>query len=256
VPEVTIIMPAHDASGYLVQAVSSVQKQSYPDWELVIVDDGSSDDTLEIALQLSIQDPRIRVLSSSKRLGAGGARNVALDHAHGRYVAFLDSDDLWQCEKLRKQLHFLKESGGRVTFGDYLRITADGRPINRVRAPASTDYHQMLRSNFIGHLTGIYERRFLADHRFDRGGNEDHYFWLVALQRLGQPALSTPSVEPLASYRVRFNSLSGNKFLSARWQWETYRRRLGYGRLQSAIFMGNYALYGVRKRLPLITNRF
>ncbi|WP_127145208.1 glycosyltransferase family 2 protein [Pelagibacterium montanilacus] len=249
-PDVSIVMPAFNSENYIGPAVQSVWQQSHSNWELLIVDDDSTDATRQLAAQFSRFDNRIKLIEGLGKVGAAAARNAAIEYSRGNWVAFLDSDDIWHPAKLEKQLRFLANSGSPITFGDYLRVTSDGRAMHRVRAPVWTDYGRMLRSNFIGNLTAIYDRRRFPELRFESCGNEDYVFWLTALRLLDSRILSTPSEEPLASYRVRASSLSGNKFRSALWQWETYRRRLGYGRLQSAVFMGSYAYYGMSKRLP------
>jgi teichuronic acid biosynthesis glycosyltransferase TuaG len=249
-PDVSIVMPAFNAEEFLLAAVQSVWRQTHSSWELIVVDDASTDATRKLAEQFSRFDTRIKLIDGLGKIGVAAARNAAIDSARGDWIAFLDSDDIWHPAKLEKQLMFLANTGSPITFGDYVRITSSGREINRVRAPEWTDYDRMLRSNFIGNLTAIYDRRRLPDLRFEGCGNEDYVFWLTALRHLDCRILSTPSEEPLASYRVAANSLSGNKLRSARWQWETYRRKLGYGPLRSAVFMGYYAFYGVQKRLP------
>jgi teichuronic acid biosynthesis glycosyltransferase TuaG len=254
-PDVSIVMPAFNAEEFLLSAVQSVWRQTHSSWELIIVDDDSTDNTRQLAQQFSQFDDRIKLMEGHGKLGVAGARNAAIENARGDWIAFLDSDDVWHPAKLEKQLRFVADTGTAITFGDYLRVASNGRVMNRVRAPAWTDYRRMLRSNFIGNLTAIYDRRRFPDLRFEPCGNEDYVFWLNALRQLDGRILSTPSDEPLASYRVGAGSLSGNKFRSAKWQWETYRHRLGYGPLQSAAFMGCYAFYGIQKRLPRIGRR-
>lgn len=247
-PEISVVMPAYNAGELILAAVQSVWRQTHERWELVIVDDHSKDRTLATASDLARHDSRIRVISNSTNMGVARSRNIALEHARGDLVAFLDSDDLWHPSKLEKQLDFMRKSGSAITFGDYMRVSWDGRPLKRVRSPESTDYRQMLRSNFIGNLTAIYDRKRLPELRFDHVGNEDHLFWLNALRRLDEPVFSTPSEEPLASYRVSPGSLSGNKLRSAIWQWQIYRNHLQQGFLQSSIYMSFYAYHGVQKR--------
>jgi len=249
-PRVCIVMPAFNASAVISDAVHSVRDQTFTDWDLIIVEDSSRDDTPDVIARLAASDRRIRILSNQTNLGAAASRNRALEAADGSHVAFLDSDDLWHPRKLEKQLDFMAQTHSAITFGDYLRIDWKGAVLNRVCAPRSTDYKAMLLSNFIGNLTAIYDRQRLGALRFQCVGNEDHLFWLDALKQLDEPVFATPSDVPLASYRVNKDSLSGNKLRSAMWQWQLHRRLLGHGRLKSSYYMAAYVFHGVRKRLP------
>ncbi|WP_011583007.1 MULTISPECIES: glycosyltransferase family 2 protein [Chelativorans] len=247
-PLVSVVMPARNAAPFIMDAISSVCAQTYLAWELIVIDDCSDDETAQIVEEVSKAEPRIRQLTNYRRLGAAASRNRALDLAQGSYIAFLDSDDFWHPMKLDRQLQFIKASGTAITFGDYIRMRPDGQPIGSVRAPESTDYHRMLRSNFIGNLTAVYKKSRLQDLRFENVGAEDYLFWLQALQRLGEPVFATPSDVPLANYRVNSASLSGNKFRSAKWPWIIYTQHLGYSKLKSCYYMTNYIYHGLRKR--------
>ena len=231
-PLVSVVMPAHDAAGTLVSSIRSVQAQSHPDWELLVTDDGSTDQTWTILSEAARLDSRIRPERSDRQLGAAGARNAAIERARGQYVAFLDADDLWLADKLTKQLAFAADHRAPVTFTGYYKVAADFAgdaadfvPNGRVvPARGELTYAVMLRQNYIGCLTGMYSvaalgRRFMPDLR----KRQDYGLWL-SLLRDGTVARGLD--EPLALYREqRAGSLSGSSRLSlVRYNWELYRR--------------------------------
>ncbi|MCD0504148.1 glycosyltransferase family 2 protein [Bordetella petrii] len=246
-PGVSIVMPAYNARRFIGAAIESVLAQTCPDWELIIVDDASTDDTAEVVRAYQRRDARIRYEKSVPNQGVAAARNRALDLARGRYVAFLDSDDLWEPAKLAQQMAFMDQTGTDISFASYLRIDEDGRERSRVQVPARVRYTDMLTSNHIGNLTGIFRRARLADLRFEPVRHEDYLFWLHAIERVGQ-ARATPSDAPLARYRTSAGSLSGNKLRAAGWQWTIYRHVLGLSVPRSACLFVCYAVNALRKR--------
>src|SRR5699024_10073195 len=162
-PLVSVVMPAHDAAGTLASSIRSVQAQSHPDWELLVTDDGSTDQTWTILSEAARLDSRIRPERSDRQLGAAGARNAAIERARGQYVAFLDADDLWLADKLTKQLAFAADHRAPVTFTGYYKVAADFAgdaadfvPNGRVvPARGELTYAVMLRWNYIGCLAGV-----------------------------------------------------------------------------------------------------
>ncbi|ARP96983.1 glycosyltransferase family 2 protein [Bordetella genomosp. 13] len=246
-PVVSVVMPAHNARPYIGAAIDSVQAQTFGEWELIVIDDASTDGTADLVHTYAARDARIRLARNATNVGVAATRNKALEMARGRYVAFLDSDDLWMPDKLRAQVAFLDGTQGWVSYGDYRRIDENGATIGHVRAPARIDYPAMLRSNFIGNLTGIYRRDSLSDLRFTAIGHEDYVFWLDAVRRAGSAA-ATPADGPLAAYRVAAGSVSGNKLRALRWQWAIYRQHLGLPLPRSVWLFANYVFNAVAKR--------
>jgi len=246
-PIVSVVMPAYNARRFIGEAVQSVLDQTYGAWQLIVVDDASTDNTAEIVESYRRDDERILYVRNPGNMGVVHSRNRALDLASGKYVAFLDADDVWKPAKLATQVSFMEETGTSVSYGSYLRIDGDGRPVGTVLAPDGLSYDDMLKSNFIGNLTGIFRRADLGDLRFEDIRHEDYVFWLRALDRVGS-ARATPSSEPLAGYRVSAGSLSANKFKAARWQWAIYRSVLGLSVLRSTSCFIWYAWFAVMKR--------
>jgi len=238
-------MPAYNAAAYLTAAVESVINQSWPQWELLLVDDASTDDTLAIARGLARRDSRVRVLQQSRNGGVAAARNRALAEAAGSHIAFLDSDDLWLPEKLESQLRFMESTGCPLCYSAYRRMDEQGRDLGTVRPPPVVNYETMLRSNFIGNLTGIYDAEVLGKQWFSDFRHEDYIAWLELIKRAGE---ARGLQEPLAYYRVYTGSASSNKFRAIAWQWRIYRHSQALGLLRSSKYMIYYAFYAILKR--------
>lgn len=250
-PRVSIVMPAYNAQGYINDAIDSVLAQTFESWELIVVDDCSVDETARHIS--SYADDRIRYLKNTENMGVAQTRNRAIDAACGEYIAFLDSDDVWLPHKLAAQVSLL-DGGMPISYGDYVRVAEDGRKLGAVAAPESLRYSDMLKSNFIGHLTGIYRKDSLPDLRFESGGHEDYVFWLRAVKIAGVIHATLPGT-PLAHYRVLGNSLSSNKGKALRWQWRIYRKVLNMSVARSSYYFSFYIFNAVRKRCSFQSGR-
>ncbi|WP_445146882.1 glycosyltransferase family 2 protein [Dyella sp. Tek66A03] len=243
---VSVIMPAYNAQRTLRASVLSVREQTYPSLELIIVDDGSRDGTTGLICELARADHRLRVLYQPSNNGVAAARNAGIDAAQGSYIAFLDSDDRWHPHKLDLQITHMRRTGALVSYTAYDRVAEDGHVLSRVRPPAMVTHDDMLRSNHIGNLTGIYHRS-LGEARFLAVGHEDYVFWLDLVRRAGG-ASCVPYADALAWYLVHGGSLSSDKLRAARWQWHIYRdiERLGWA--AASHYMCHYAWQAMRKR--------
>ncbi len=247
-PLVSIIMPAYNAANSLDAAICSVLAQTWPHWELLVVVDAATDDTLKIARHWAARDARIQVFSRTVNGGAAQSRNVALQHAHGDYIAFLDSDDLWLPHKLAAQLDYMRSHQVDICYAAYQRFDARGLR-NIVVPPACTTYKTLLRGNVIANLTSMARRDAVAGIRFRPVGHEDYLYWLSVLKASGAVARCLPDRAPVARYRVQSLSLSGNKVRALRWQWHIYRQELRLPRLYSTWLMLHYGLRAIGKRL-------
>lgn len=245
-PLVSVVMPAWNAGTTLERAVRSVLAQSWPRLELVLVDDGSTDDTGVLARELAAGDRRIRVACMGANAGVAAARNRGIELAQGDCIAFLDSDDWWYPEKLERQVRHLRASGAAIAYAPYDRVDRTGRVLGTVLPPPVATHADMLRGNRIGNLTGIYDRR-IGDGVFLPVGHEDYAFWLGMVRRAGWAAC-VPGNHPLACYQVHGGSLSADKWRAARWQWRIYRDVAGLGRLHSGWFFMHYAVNAALKR--------
>ena len=239
-------MPAYNAALFLEGAVNSVEGQTYSNWELLIVNDASNDETLRIANRIQNGDSRILVFDQEQNQGVAAARNVALKAAKGKYIAFLDSDDVWSEHKLEKQVGFMEGSGVLVCYAAYTRIDEHGRQLGTVRPPAIINYKALLKSNFVGNLTGIYNAEALGKQFFSEFKHEDYVAWLALVKKAGR-AESVNLV--LGLYRVYAGSTSSNKIKTLMWQWRIYRRSQGLSFIESCWLMLCYGYYALHKRI-------
>ena len=255
VPHVSIVMPVYNAISHLEVSIKSVLAQTFSGWELIVVDDCSTDGSDEVIFKFSILDSRIKCFKTARNSGVASARNLALEKAAGRYVAFLDSDDCWCAEKLEIQLDYAKSRSAAITYCSYDRVSESGDFLGTVYPVATARYKDMLYRNQIGNLTGMYDRHVLGKLRFRPVGHEDYLFWIEAVKKVGS-AFLVPHSRPLATYLVRENSVSSNKFKAAQWQWENYRNNVGLGFWSSLYYFSNYAFSSVVLRLRLMLKKF
>lgn len=242
---VSIITPAWKASSFIRATIASVQQQTYPYWEMIIVDDCSPDDTAAVVEEIARTDPRIRLLRHEKNGGPATARNTALAAARGRWIAMLDSDDLWLPDKLEKQLAFHRQVGGKLTYTAYRRISADGTQMGRKIQPSPTlTYSQLLGHTAIATSTVIMDRQVAETIHFKKIYYDDFGCWLDLL-RDGGKAHGMP--EDLMRYRVVTNSVSRNKWRSAQHVWRTYRDVEKLGRIRSVYYFVQYAVHALCK---------
>ncbi len=241
---VSIIMPAYNAAATLPHAVASVRAQNFADWELLIVDDASQDGTAAHAGELASLDPRIRLVHTARNGGAARARNLGIDAARGRHVAFLDSDDEWLPDKLATQ--FGAGPPPPFTCMAYCHIDRSGREGECLLPPPVTDYATLAGGNRIGTLTVALDREWLGARRFPLRGHEDFALWL-ALLRDGEVARRIGDARPYARYRVAGGSLSANKLRAARWMYSIWREQEQCGPLRAARHTAAHLLRGIAK---------
>ena len=242
---VSVIMPVFNAESTMRRSIESVLAQTFAELELIVVDDGSRDGSASIIAEYAARDARVRPLRQDNA-GVAAARNAGITMARGSHVAFLDSDDWWAPRKLELQLAEMRRCNALVSYASYQRVAEDGRLLSQVRPPARVDYRDMLSSNHIGNLTGIYDRR-IGDVEFRRIGHEDYVFWLDRVRRAGF-ACRVPGEEPLAYYLVRGGSVSANKLRAARWQWRIYRDVEGLPLFRAVWCMLQYIRHALHKR--------
>lgn len=251
-PLVSIITPCFNASETLGKTVVSIMEQTFPDWELLLVDDCSSDDTCKKAKAFSAKDSRIKLIRQPQNGGAARARNAGIDLAKGRYIAFLDADDSWHPEKLQHQLALMKRHKWPLSFTSYTRVTEDGAIINQVGVPETVTYRQLLKTNVIGCSTAMYDTAIVGKvHMPDMRRRQDFGLWLRILKIT--PNGYGINGEPLTVYRVMEKSLSSNKGQSATYNWHLYRHEEGLSLILSCYYFSHYALRGVlRSKLPAL----
>lgn len=255
-PLVSVIMPVRDTAAYLPAAIDSVLSQTMTCWELLVIDDRSIDGSRQIARAYAAADERIVAIDSDRPPGAAHARNAGIVRARGRYIAFLDSDDLWLPGKLASQLAHAEENPAAIHYTDYCKIDAGDRvdpatftPSTRiVRAPRLLTYRHMLRQDYIGFLTCMYDRDIVGTRYLPEIERRQDYAMLLEILRDGHLAHGLP--EPLAIYRARRSgSLSSNKFVAAGYNWRIYREHERLALPRAAMAFGNYAVRAGAKYL-------
>lgn len=241
---VSIITPAYKAEQVVAETIRSAQAQSYPHWEMLVVDDGSPDATAGVVAGFAAADPRVRLIRQANA-GPAMARQKALDHARGRYIAFLDSDDLWLPAKLERQLAFMARERAAFSYTAFRRICADGTGAGHlIEVPAQMTYRRLLGNTAIATSTVLIDRAATGDFRMTKTYYDDFVLWLSILKR-GRVALGLN--EDLMRYRVMGGSVSRNKVKSARKVWRTYRDIEGLNPLLAAVHFARYALHALRK---------
>ena len=245
---VSVIMPCHNGSAFLRQAVDSVLTQTYQDWELLIIDDASTDGSVAIAEEYRARDGRIKLLHTKCSTGKPATpRNVGIEAAAGRFIAFLDCDDQWAPAKLEHQLPLFQQENCAAVFSFYKKMDTEGNVRSAVlTSPASVDFDQLLDGNCIGNLTGIYDTAKVGKVYQKEINHEDYLMWLQVLKK-GFIARNTGTVE--AYYRESDTSVSGSKLKALGWTWDIYHKELGLPLLVSVGHFIKYAFKALGKRL-------
>lgn len=233
--KVSIIMPAYNCEKYIAKSIASVIAQTYSNWELLVCDDCSTDGTKAIVESLSENDSRIRCMTTPENVGASEARNYGIKNATGRYLAFLDSDDIWYPEKLEKQIAFMQEKNCVLSSTAYEHITENGEKTGRVVVPPKkAGYNYCLYvGNCIGNSTAIYDmskhgKIYVPTIR----KRNDFALWLKILKKGGK---SYGMPEVLVSYCNRSDSLSKHKFGLIKYHWQLYREIEQMGLIKSCV---------------------
>jgi len=245
-PLVSVVTPVWNAAATLGAAVASVRAQSLGDWEMILVDDGSTDGSRALARGLAAADPRLRVLARADNGGAAAARNDGIRAARGRLIAFLDADDRWYPDKLARQTAFMAAGGHGLVFSGYRRVAPDGTPLGVVRPPARVSRHELLHGNVIGCLTAVYDTRVFGKVEMPPlRRRQDYGLWLTLLKSVPY-AHALP--EALADYRVQPGSLSGGKLGAVRATWTLYREVEGLGRGRAGWYLAHNLARALAKR--------
>lgn len=243
---VTIIMPSYNTAPYIRETIQSVLDQTYQNWELIIVDDCSTDNTDEVVA--SIRDERIRYLKNEKNSGAAVSRNRALREAKGRWIAFLDSDDLWMPEKLEKQIVFMEKNGYFFSYTNYEEIDVEGNSTDvKVTGPKKVTKTGMFNYCWLGCLTVMYDRNVVGLIQIeDIKKNNDYAMWLKACKKADCYLLD----EYLGKYRKgRAGSVSTHSIKTMiGWHYKLFREAEKMGKIESLINTGRNLVFGFYKK--------
>ncbi|MCK9466326.1 MAG: glycosyltransferase [Thiopseudomonas sp.] len=248
-PTFTVVTPSYNSALFIAETIESVISQSLTGWEMIIVDDCSSDNSVQVIQSYVDQDIRIKLTQLSENSGAAVARNIAIEAAQGRYIAFLDSDDAWLPNKLEKQLKFMQENNYPFSFAAYDKINEAGEAIGHIGVPEKVTYSDLLKMCSIGCLTAIYDTKYfgkvympLIRKRQDLG------LWLRLLNKTDY---AYGLNETLGLYKVRKNSISADKKSAVLFTWRLYREVEKLNLIKTGYYFSHYAVRGLlRTKFP------
>lgn len=243
---VSIITPLYNGEHFIAKTIDSVLAQTYPHWEMIIINDGSTDHSVEIVQAYVNKDSRIK-LYTQQNAGSAAARNNGIKQATGRYIAMLDSDDLWDIDYLQSQIDFMQSKDASVICAAYRYINEHGQEILSPYVPnAIIPVKQMRITNRVGCLTGMYDTEKLGKHFFKeelKSLRDDYAFWLELAEEAGS-IYGNQSV--IASYRV-WNSFTGNKFKLVKAQFLFYYKYQQLGLIRSIYNLSYWGIRGIKK---------
>lgn len=247
---VSIIMPSYNTASFIAMSIESVLKQTYSDWELIIVDDFSDDLTDEVVSKY-LADKRISYYKNSENKGAAYSRNLALKTAKGRWIAFLDSDDLWEPDKLEKQLEFMLTNGYSFSYTQYDEINENGQPLYRkVSGPKKISKNAQIAFCWQGCLTVMYDRSVVGDIQIKEiKKNNDYAMWLKVCKKCPCYLLN----KNLSHYRKRKGSISRHGYITLiKWHYYMWRQVEEKSVFLSLFFTFLNLIFGVYKKITYI----
>lgn len=245
---VSIITPSYKSEKFISQTIESVLLQTYKNWEMIIVDDASPDKSNDIIEGYIKKDSRIKLIRLKQNRGPAIARNYAIKEAQGRYIAFLDSDDIWIPEKLEKQLIFMQKNNYAFTFTSYIPTSEDAKEeYSAISVPLEIDYSGYCKNTIIGCLTVMIDKEKTADFRMPNiKSSHDMALWLLIMKK-GFKAYGLNEV--LAKYRLVSTSNTAKKYKSAMDVWKVYRQIERLSLLKSSWYFINYIFNAIKKRI-------
>jgi teichuronic acid biosynthesis glycosyltransferase TuaG len=246
---ISIIVPVYNAENFIEKTIGFVEAQTYGIWELILVDDCSSDNSVNIIKNKSQQDSRIKLVQQEINSGASKARNTGIDKAQGRYICFLDADDIWESEKLSKELDFIKKKKAGFVFTGYEFADEEGNGLGKiVHVPAKITYKQALKNTTIFTSTVMIDRSIIPDKDIymPQIESEDTATWWNIL-RAGRVAYGLDL--NLVKYRRSAGTLSSNKMTAIKRIWNLYRKHEHFGIIKSAYCMAFWAFRAVFRRI-------
>ncbi|RUA05759.1 MAG: glycosyltransferase family 2 protein [Gammaproteobacteria bacterium] len=242
---VSIITPSYNSEDFISFTIKSVLDQTYQNWEMIIIDDCSTDNSTEIIQGYIQKDSRIKLIYTKKNSGPSAARNLAIEISKGRYIAFLDADDIWLPHKLKTQIQFMNDNNLSFTYSSYYLIDEKGKDLGVFNTKSNISYAGMLRTCSVGCLTAIYDTQKIGKLYMEGVfGHEDYTLWLKILKKVDY---AYGIQEPLAKYRILNNSLSRDKIQAAKYQWQVYRKIEKLSLAKSLYYFVQYAYHGVKK---------
>ena len=247
---VSIVVPVYNCEKFIRQTINTVKKQTYNNWELLLVNDCSTDRSKEIIIKELKDDDRIKLLELEKNSGAAIARNKGIENARGKYIAFLDADDLWNEEKIEKQIRFMKDNGYEFTFTGYEFVDENGIDNKKiVKVPEKINYRQALKNTTIFTSTVIFDVEKLGKGLIKmpnvRRGQDTATWWKVLKTNIIAYGLN----ETLSLYRRSNNTLSANKMKALKRTWNLYRNVEHLNVFYSLYNFSWYVFNAVKRRI-------
>jgi teichuronic acid biosynthesis glycosyltransferase TuaG len=247
-PVISVITPSYNCEAYLEETIQSVQAQTFADWEMIIIDDCSKDKSFEIAERYAKEDNRITALRLDKNSGASKARNEGLKRVKGRYISFIDGDDLIMPDKFERQIAFMRDNDYAVTYTNYRCMSVDGSETGKlIRNPEKLTYQGLLKNTAMGTLMPIHDREKTGDHYFDESlpNAMDYAFWLTVLK---QGITAHRFDHDMARYRRGHSSISSKFKLGRKIIWTIHREKENLGFLKACWCYTNYYINGIKRR--------
>ncbi len=240
---VSVIMPCHNSEKTIELAIQSVLSQTFSNLELIVIDDASTDNTPGIVERFMNQDSRVNLIRLDAQHGPALARNVGIEKAGGRYIAFLDSDDAWLPEKLEQSLAFLRDNQCPIMYTAYYIMDKDGFVVGEYRPKEKVTFNDLLVTNWIGCSTVVYDEEKLGKMYFPNVKHEDYLLWLDVVRKI-EVIKGLPRA--LTIWRTG-TGVSSKKIESAKWRWDIYTKQLGLNWLKAAYYFVLYGFNGFRK---------
>lgn len=243
-------MPSYNTGRFIKETIESVLAQSYPTWELIIVDDCSTDNTDEVVSHY-LTDERIHYIKNDTNSGAAVSRNRALREAKGRWIAFLDSDDLWEPDKLQKQISFMNDQGYHFSYTNYIEMDEGSKANGKsVTGPKCISKHGMYNYCWMGCLTVMYDARKVGLIQIaDIKKNNDYAMWLKVCKKANCYLLD----ETLARYRKRSGSISNHRYIKLiKWHYKLYREAENKDTISSFVLTIRNLFFGVFKKIRYV----
>ena len=247
---ISIVIPVYNASKYIEETIKSIENQTYQNYEAIFIDDGSSDNSVEIIEKHKSQNSKIKIIKNSHQ-GVSKARNIGIKNAKGRFLTFLDSDDIWLESKLEKQIEFVKENDYAFVYCNFKYLSDDGRKLSKeIKAGNKTDYNKALKNIRILTATAMIDLNKISKELCYMPDvmNEDIVTWWKILKN---DYIAYGQDEVLAYYRQTKNSRSSKKHITSYYRWKLYREQEKLGIFKSIYYFTNYVINAIIKRSSL-----
>lgn len=241
---ISIVMPLYNSEETVIESVNSVINQSYTNWELIICDDGSTDKSIKL-IHDNFSDNRIKIVNNKFIKGAAGARNTGIRKSSGRFLCFLDSDDLWHADKLSIQVNFMLDNNVTFSHGDYFTFDVNNSERGEFISPEIITFEDIIYKCDIGCLTVMIDTEIFPNISFPYIVKEDYALWIILFKRYNIKSFKYPKI--LASYRISNNSLSSNKVKEVPKQYIVLKVYGGLSAIKRGFCLLTYCAYGFNK---------